>query len=361
MLSMDHMNDPKDWLADSLPSLASLAGTEAVFLVEPEEIQLAPYANIQQQQLTVKSTTLDRQFGDCIRNSFVGYDQEGYSIFEDNYITQQHKLVRYHSKTAIHDALLYNLGRWRECKLYHDGYQPIYIERQMALSIPLPQGESLLVFGYKNSNVPALNGECHQLLDLMLPAFEGNVRFRQRLSDIHSNWIIRIDQGAEALVVFSADGEEYHRNATLRRLLSTEPCADSLVEALRAFADQLRALLSPQSDKIVATCHNITLGSLSYSLRGHIDRLLFSVPMLIISVERTSVLPSPASLHAAFNLTPREVEVTQLLVQGFTDREVADKLVISVHTARRHSESILRKIGISSRVGIAHACRKLDL
>ncbi|MGB3778000.1 MAG: helix-turn-helix transcriptional regulator, partial [Tunicatimonas sp.] len=80
------------------------------------------------------------------------------------------------------------------------------------------------------------------------------------------------------------------------------------------------------------------------------------IPTLMVVVERFPALPTPALLRSAFNLTRREVEVTQLLVQGLTDREVAKELFISVHTARRHSENVLRKLGISSRAGIAHHC-----
>jgi DNA-binding CsgD family transcriptional regulator len=48
-------------------------------------------------------------------------------------------------------------------------------------------------------------------------------------------------------------------------------------------------------------------------------------------------------------LSTREREVAELLARGLSDKEVARLLAISHHTARRHSESILRKLGISTR------------
>ena len=50
-------------------------------------------------------------------------------------------------------------------------------------------------------------------------------------------------------------------------------------------------------------------------------------------------------------LTGREVEVLRLLVQGLSNREIAELLVISPKTVGRHVESIYSKINLSTRVG----------
>jgi non-specific serine/threonine protein kinase len=51
----------------------------------------------------------------------------------------------------------------------------------------------------------------------------------------------------------------------------------------------------------------------------------------------------------ALPLTAREVEVARLLGEGFSNRRIADRLVISVRTADRHVENILAKLGVRSR------------
>ena len=55
------------------------------------------------------------------------------------------------------------------------------------------------------------------------------------------------------------------------------------------------------------------------------------------------------SLADAYELTPREQEVWALLVEGMTNPEIADRLVISRSTAKAHVSSILSKIGVSNR------------
>jgi DNA-binding CsgD family transcriptional regulator len=52
-------------------------------------------------------------------------------------------------------------------------------------------------------------------------------------------------------------------------------------------------------------------------------------------------------------LTPREVEVVRLLVEGKSDREIADLLFVSRHTAANHVGSILSKLGVGSRAAAA--------
>jgi DNA-binding NarL/FixJ family response regulator len=48
-------------------------------------------------------------------------------------------------------------------------------------------------------------------------------------------------------------------------------------------------------------------------------------------------------------LTTREVEVLRLVACGFSNKEIAERLVISGKTARNHVDHIYTKIGVSNR------------
>ena len=61
------------------------------------------------------------------------------------------------------------------------------------------------------------------------------------------------------------------------------------------------------------------------------------------------------------SLTERELEVLRLLASGRTNREIADVLVISVHTVARHVQNIFLKLGLSSRAAATAYAYEHDL
>jgi DNA-binding CsgD family transcriptional regulator len=58
-------------------------------------------------------------------------------------------------------------------------------------------------------------------------------------------------------------------------------------------------------------------------------------------------------------LTPREVEVLELLAAGRTNRQIGDELYVSEKTASVHVSNILRKLGVTSRVDAAAIAQRL--
>ncbi len=60
-------------------------------------------------------------------------------------------------------------------------------------------------------------------------------------------------------------------------------------------------------------------------------------------------LQSSLLLMSAYGLTAREQELTRQVLQGFSTTEIAERLVISVHTVRQHLKSVFEKTGVRSR------------
>lgn len=61
------------------------------------------------------------------------------------------------------------------------------------------------------------------------------------------------------------------------------------------------------------------------------------------------------------SLTKREQEVVDLLLEGKTNREIAERLFLSFHTVKAVLEKIYDKVGIHNRVLLAIYFFKNDL
>ena len=74
-----------------------------------------------------------------------------------------------------------------------------------------------------------------------------------------------------------------------------------------------------------------------------------------VAVVAERIGPSVAStvaqqIHA--RLSEREMEVAELLARGCSNDEIAQRLGISAHTARRHTEHVFDKLGVRTRAAV---------
>jgi DNA-binding CsgD family transcriptional regulator len=84
--------------------------------------------------------------------------------------------------------------------------------------------------------------------------------------------------------------------------------------------------------------------------------VLHGVPLAAVDAQRVAVIVEPAHpsriaplLMSAYGLTEREQQLTRLVLQGFSTIDIANHLVISVHTVQGHLRNIFSKTGVRAR------------
>lgn len=88
---------------------------------------------------------------------------------------------------------------------------------------------------------------------------------------------------------------------------------------------------------------------------------LYVHPKMIRSLLQPEQKSPERDKSAIESLTTREEEVLKLIVQGYTNKQVADELNISIRTVEGHRANLTDKLGIRSRVDLLRYARDHDL
>lgn len=144
------------------------------------------------------------------------------------------------------------------------------------------------------------------------------------------------------------------------------------VDALK----QLR-IIHPDVHAIVFTAFDTDeriLGALQAGARGYLlkgaprDELFKAIRVasqggsLLEPVVATRLLQHVSASHAIPEpLTPREMEVLRLIAEGFSNKEIASRLVITIRTVKFHVSAILHKLGATNRTEAVKTAAQLKL
>ncbi len=71
--------------------------------------------------------------------------------------------------------------------------------------------------------------------------------------------------------------------------------------------------------------------------------------------------PTTPTINLPEPLTAREIEVLRLICQGLSNQEIADRLVVTLNTVKKHNYSIFQKLGVPNRAQAILAARQMGL
>lgn len=143
-------------------------------------------------------------------------------------------------------------------------------------------------------------------------------------------WPARKERGTPAAVVVRHPAAE--RLAALKhRLGGAKAIALAPPEASR---DEARAIISQGADAVLLTedVPALVVPAVHAALAG----------LLVLSAPLGAAVERPP-------LTPREKQILALVVMGYTNREIADQLVLAESTVKSHLFSAFRRLGVRSR------------
>jgi NarL family two-component system response regulator LiaR len=132
------------------------------------------------------------------------------------------------------------------------------------------------------------------------------------------------------------------------------------VIALTSFQEKELVREALQAGAIGYLLKNVSTGDLAAAIREAYAGRSTLAPEAIQALIQAEPAPRPPEkdVAAAFDLTPREQEVLALMVEGLSNPDIAERLVVSRSTAKAHVSNILSKLGVSNRAeAIALALR----
>lgn len=118
---------------------------------------------------------------------------------------------------------------------------------------------------------------------------------------------------------------------------------------------QIVALTSFDQDELVYGA--LEAGAIGYLMKNaSVEELVAAIrsahsgkPTLAWEAAQALVKTATRSPDPEYNLTEREREVLTLIVQGMTNKQIAEQLSVSPYTINAHVRSILSKLDVSSR------------
>ncbi|RDC73817.1 LuxR family transcriptional regulator [Rhodovulum sp. 12E13] len=231
---------------------------------------------------------------------FEGFDRAGNVLMRDRELEEINRRRRQMGAGVHHEHRINERRRIERARYFREAFAPAGMHHVIGLTCPLPLGEAVFAFGFHGDEAPGFRDpRSVGLLRLMLPAFQ---------------------QGFERAFA-RAESEAALSNAVAKwpgSRIETEPPANGAAAA--AFPGP--ALPGADRSWIV----------------------LDGGPAIDPArIARTAEL---------YGLTERQTEVMMLMLEGLSSAQIADRLGISRHTARRHAEAVLARLNLRSRAAI---------
>jgi DNA-binding CsgD family transcriptional regulator len=232
------------------------------------------------------------------------------------------------------------------------------------ISAPVPgedYAEGVLFVTAASANRFAEGEREELLLGLLQPAFAAGIAMLTLARSWRDALGSALDMAGAPLAIVRPDGQLLHATSALLALVAAHPAGATLLTAAQDLARDVGRLLGKKAAApLPVPVRAVPAPNGRYELRATLVHAPRSGPGPVVLVSVSSPVaddPTVPALRARFGLTAREAEVTLMLAHGERDRVIAYALGISHHTARRHVERALGKLGVHTRAAVAGRIR----
>ena len=264
------------------------------------------------------------QISDHIIATFKGVDAHGDFIMSDPFMEESNRAARQIGTAVINyeEVDKFMQSDFKDTDTFRNVWQPAGMNNLVAIQCRLPIGYVIMCFSYGDDQLDAYRDPANaQILQLILPAF---VSAFQKLYEMGAEYVryetAVFDMPVPAVIVDNR-GQPVFSNRLASALVEDDP------DRAAAKIDKAYRLPGPL----------LPNGSASSILM-----------MFQEQPSKTAIF----ELAEGMKLTPRQAETAFYLTRGYTDRQIAASMEISLSTARRHVEAVLDRLAISSRSGV---------
>jgi DNA-binding NarL/FixJ family response regulator len=169
-------------------------------------------------------------------------------------------------------------------------------------------------------------------------------------------WVERCLAARNAEEALSLAGEAKPHVALVDLFLGSQSGAE-ICEELRAASPRTKILLISGAGSISPAAARAAGASGFVSKDWGAPDVVKAVRMVGLGMDVFAPAPEPAQAP----LSAREREVVSLIAAGSTNREIAERLILSPHTVKEYTSGIYRKLGVRNRAEAVKRAQRLGL